>query len=272
MTDSTGRVVQTTNYYPYGEPWREPTGQPMLFSGKERTSLSDYLYGPRKQIPAIGLWDAPDKHAYDYTSFSPYTYCGGNPISSMDLDGNDIYTFNEKGHLVEINENDEIDMVTVEHTNYSSIGSSYKKGTIEGAFERNTKSEKLVTGLHIVGDVATKDIFRFLAKNTDVEFSAILLDDDERNVVVTTGVTDEENGGGMIIQEAIDNQEKVREHIHNHPSGMLGFSQGDAAFYKSVLSNPGYENVKFYLHTYPETHPIGRRIRYSSSIKIGNIY
>ncbi|MDE6436521.1 MAG: hypothetical protein K2K69_03310, partial [Muribaculaceae bacterium] len=91
VTDSTGRVVQTTNYYPYGEPWCEPTGQPMLFSGKERTSLADYLYGPRKQISAIGLWDAPDIKAHNFTRWSPYTYCGSNPIGNIDPTGKVVH-------------------------------------------------------------------------------------------------------------------------------------------------------------------------------------
>ena len=88
VTDSTGRVVQTTNYYPYGEPWREPTGQPMLFSGKERTTLSDYHFDPRNYVAAGQFWTAPDRKASDFTRLSPYSYCAGNPIGYNDPTGN----------------------------------------------------------------------------------------------------------------------------------------------------------------------------------------
>ena len=44
-TDASGTLEQHTGYYPYGEPWREPTGQPYLYGGKERMrdgALNDY--------------------------------------------------------------------------------------------------------------------------------------------------------------------------------------------------------------------------------------
>ena len=34
--DNTGKVEQHVQYYPYGEPHREPQGQPYLYGGKER--------------------------------------------------------------------------------------------------------------------------------------------------------------------------------------------------------------------------------------------
>ena len=71
VTDSAGTVVQTTNYYPYGE----PSGQPMLFSGKERTTLSDYHFDPRSYNAAGIFWHAADLKASEFTSYSPYSYC-----------------------------------------------------------------------------------------------------------------------------------------------------------------------------------------------------
>lgn len=90
VTDSTGSVVQKVDYYPYGEPFREPSGQPMLFSGKERTSLADYHFGPRSLMSAALLWTAPDLKAHNFTLLSPYSYCAANPIAYIDPTGNII--------------------------------------------------------------------------------------------------------------------------------------------------------------------------------------
>ena len=37
VVDAGGSITQRTYYYPYGEPWRYPDGQPYLFSDKELT-------------------------------------------------------------------------------------------------------------------------------------------------------------------------------------------------------------------------------------------
>ena len=71
------RVEQHTGYYPYGEPWREPAGQPYLFGGKERRQrlprpLPHHRHRPlagprrpRRQLPLalpLGLLQCkPDK-------------------------------------------------------------------------------------------------------------------------------------------------------------------------------------------------------------------
>ncbi|MDE5875597.1 MAG: hypothetical protein K2H15_08105 [Muribaculaceae bacterium] len=39
VLDGSKNLIQETNYYPYGEPWREPEGQPWLYGGNERLLL-----------------------------------------------------------------------------------------------------------------------------------------------------------------------------------------------------------------------------------------
>lgn len=100
VVDETGRVKQHTGYYPYGEPWDEPTGQPYLYAGKERMrflSRGDSDFGPRSYNAAVALWWAPDRLAADTPWFSPYTYCGANPNLYSDLSGNRISATGE-GH------------------------------------------------------------------------------------------------------------------------------------------------------------------------------
>jgi RHS repeat-associated protein len=99
VTDSVGNIEQHTAYYPYGEPQREPTGQPWLFSGKERertASLRDYDFSARRYFAPICSWLAPDRLATKYTDLSPFAYCASNPIRYIDPTGNDLQLSGEK--------------------------------------------------------------------------------------------------------------------------------------------------------------------------------
>ena len=87
-----GAVVQHNGYYPYGEPWREPKGNHLLFSAKERLRhvVSDSDYGPRLLSTSLCLWKAPDRLSEKYPWLSPYAYCGANPVKFIDPTGNKI--------------------------------------------------------------------------------------------------------------------------------------------------------------------------------------
>jgi RHS repeat-associated protein len=93
VTDSVDGICQQIGYYPYGEPWREPTGQPRLFSGKEREkmmSLRDYDFTARRYNSAICQWTTPDQYASKFAYTSPTVYCASNPIKFVDPDGKEI--------------------------------------------------------------------------------------------------------------------------------------------------------------------------------------
>ena len=92
VTNSEGKIAQHTGYYPYGEPWSEPTGQPYLYGGKERLregALNEYDFGARRYNSALALWTTPDPMARDYSPYCPYIHCGSNPIRFKELDGCD---------------------------------------------------------------------------------------------------------------------------------------------------------------------------------------
>ena len=92
VVDSRGSVEQHTGYYPYGEPWRNPAGQPYLFGAKERrsyASLNDYDFHARFYTAANTLWHAPDSHAGNRPWMSPFTFCSANPIRRIDPTGKD---------------------------------------------------------------------------------------------------------------------------------------------------------------------------------------
>ncbi len=92
--DADNNVEQMVDYYPYGEPWREPWGQRQtLFAGKERQQgqlSGDWDFGPRHLSSPSMLWSAPDENAADNPWWSPWAYCGGNPVRYVDPNGQDV--------------------------------------------------------------------------------------------------------------------------------------------------------------------------------------
>ena len=96
VVDNLGRIIQVTNYYPYGSPFCDSLSslnaslQPYKYNGKEfdrMHGLNTYDYGARQYSPALPSWDRIDPLAEEYYSVSPYAYCNNNPIRFIDPDG-----------------------------------------------------------------------------------------------------------------------------------------------------------------------------------------
>ncbi len=108
VTDgSTGEVLETSDYLPFGTRWAltggtqgatstitDPSNR-WRYSGKEeQQALSPALslldYGARMYDPTLARWLTPDPLAEKYMQWSPYGYCIGNPIRMTDDGGLDI--------------------------------------------------------------------------------------------------------------------------------------------------------------------------------------
>jgi len=96
ITDGTGSVVERNDYYPMG--MRTSTGNSYSqlaanlykYNGKEVQTVGNLGftdYGARMYDDFTGRWFVPDPLAEKYASMSPYMYCGGNPISMVDIYG-----------------------------------------------------------------------------------------------------------------------------------------------------------------------------------------
>ena len=105
---ATDRILEINDYLPFGS--RIPTDfqastNRHRFSGKEeqhfgsldmgaggdRVSLNLLDFGARYYDPSICRWTSIDPMAEKYYSFSPYNYCGGNPVNLVDPDGKRFY-------------------------------------------------------------------------------------------------------------------------------------------------------------------------------------
>ena len=96
ITDGSGIPVQHLQYLPFGEPFvdQHPAGyqERFRFTGKERDEETGYGYfGARYMDHELtAMWLSVDPMADKYPSISPYSYCGWNPINSVDLNGDSI--------------------------------------------------------------------------------------------------------------------------------------------------------------------------------------
>ena len=88
-----GATVSSHRYYPYGEPWREPSREDYLFSGNERVrydGLNDYDFHARRYNASIPRFDKQDRLNEKYPWLSPYAYCAGNPVMNTDHYGDSV--------------------------------------------------------------------------------------------------------------------------------------------------------------------------------------
>jgi RHS repeat-associated protein len=91
-------IKEENNYYPFG---LKHSGYNMLvfsanlalkykYNGKElndELGLDLYDYGARFYEPSLGRFSTIDPKAEEYFSWSPYNYCGNNPIRRVDVNG-----------------------------------------------------------------------------------------------------------------------------------------------------------------------------------------
>ena len=106
-------VLERNDYYPFGKRW-DTASLPVSdnrdrFNGKEdQVFIGDDLadYGARCYNKLNGRWLAQDPKAENFINSSQYCFCGNNPISRIDINGEDWYSYqkkeyNEQGEMIE---------------------------------------------------------------------------------------------------------------------------------------------------------------------------
>ena len=123
VVNKNGTVEQVTHYYPYGgvigDISTNENLQKYKFEGKEldRTfGLDNYDIHARQYFAMMPTWDRIDPLAENTPQFSPYSYCGGNPINFGDYNGMDWYGYNDS---IEIN-GVMTEVYSIRYTEYTS--------------------------------------------------------------------------------------------------------------------------------------------------------
>ncbi len=88
------------NYYPFGLTFNEyqnqgEQGNDFLYNGKELQTdlgLDWFDYGARMYDAALGRFHVEDAYFEKYYSITPYQYAGNNPLNTIDINGDSIWT------------------------------------------------------------------------------------------------------------------------------------------------------------------------------------
>jgi len=102
VVSETGEVLQTNEFYPYGDLFGTSgtagsNGNRYRFTGKElgnETGLYDF--SARFLQTSLGRFTTIDPLAEKYPNISPYAYCNGNPVRYIDPDGRYFDETNDK--------------------------------------------------------------------------------------------------------------------------------------------------------------------------------
>ena len=123
---SSGTVMETNHYYPFGSTFASSNVQPYKYNGKEldtKNGLNWYDYGARHYDAALGRWHVVDPLGEERYSNSVYSYTSNTPINKIDSNG----MLDDWVKNLETNEYEWMDNVTsIENTpsGYIYIGNS----------------------------------------------------------------------------------------------------------------------------------------------------
>ena len=263
---STGTVVETSDFLPFGTRWSQTSGSSSAtitdatnrwrYSGKEEqkainSTLPLIDYGARMYDPTIARWMSMDPMAEKYYPMSPYGYCAGNPINILDPNGSDVWEIDELGRVrnrIENTTTDSFYMVSVaKDGTYQRTGQSisFEYGTVIKNTSQFSDENKVVFDWYSVrGDTNSNQLFEFLASNTKVEWSQLSMGvkgDNGLNVLSTSHLHSKDYSMNFLIKNKYQYGYTIRSHTHSHPQNRpypsgLKDNSGDMGF-ASWLNN-----------------------------------
>ncbi len=266
---SSGAVVETSDYLPFGTRWSRTGGSLITtltdstnrwrYSGKEEQKALDAAlplidYGARMYDPTIVRWMSVDPLAEKYYPVGPYIYCAGNPVNLIDPSGRGIWEIDNEGRIVRYKENNTTDSFYIvskaEDGTYERTGQSisFDYGTVisqrsisfspkQALKEPEYKVIDTYDVYKIRGDEQGTQLFEFLSQNTSVEWSQAMtgIAGDKGLDFVTTGhMNKHEPGMKYLLEGQLLNGYTIRELNHSHPDNSNP-SKNDTEF-ASVIS------------------------------------
>lgn len=226
VTDASGTILQTNHYDPYGESLPDgaavDSGNPYKYSGKEYDDKAlAYDFGARHYTSSIPRWTTMDPLCEKYYSISPYAYCAGNPMNSIDTDGRDWE-------------------ITIDHDNQQIVlsmnilaNSSSVSSAIRGAKVWNNQSNKFSYDFETDSGTVSYDIVMSvnviqLGLQTETDSApafqnAFMVLPDQSPVFYSNGNSDAggvSNGKQAAVKESYSESEIVSAHEIGHLFGV----------------------------------------------------
>ena len=226
VVDGDGKIVEQTNYYPYGEPWREATEQPFLYAGNERLrlfGLNEYDFLARRYNPLLASFTTWDPLAEKYPWLSPYAYCAGNPIMHTDKNGMIWDTIWDIGNVI-------YDVGSAIYNHSVGDHEAAKSNWADAGFDIAAALVPFVpAGASKLGKGATT-----VAKNLDKA------SDTRKGLKNADAIVEGRKFEAEKLQEAIDRGDNVASQIKLEPLNGIGNVKGNTSFVDQLrLNNDG---------------------------------
>ena len=231
ITNKSGEVVQRVEYLPTGEVFLERHGgdnhsMPHKFNGRSalrdafettwRKKELDKMHGldwydssARYYDHVLGRFHQMDPLAEKYYAWSPYAYCMGNPVNSVDPDG-DSTIVNDIGYIIRQN------------------------GIDNGVYLKNKKTEKLSFLGEVGGTIDITEVYANLLLSNSKMAKRMFNPWRFKKLVSTNGEWDLKNNKKMIYGIANDGKTRLlfngtemrSQDVGNHHFGVMAKSFG----------------------------------------------
>ena len=258
-------VLEKSDYTPFGT--RVPTSTSATnrwrFSGKEEqviggNDLGQLDFGARHYDPWLTRWTTQDPMAGKYTSFTPYSYCAGNPVNLIDPNGLDIWEISKKGRIVKHTVDKSTDAFYL--VNKLKDGSFVRSGesvifnygtVLENQSQFSDEKNAVFDWFIVRGDSAAESLFKFFADNTTVEWSWLSMGkkgESGFNVMSSSHNNNRDEAMSYLIRNRFQYGYFLRIHTHSHPNSIpypsgLTNKRGDIGFSRWLSSINHYNNT-----------------------------
>ncbi len=240
ITDIFGTPCQYIEYLPFGEIMAQQSTNNIFenvykFNAKELDeSTGYYYYGARYYDPGTSVFLSVDPLAEQFPGWTPYRYGFNNPIRYTDPTGmlEDDYTVNKSGKIELVRKTDDkTDKLIALDDNGKESNQSIEvdKGVLNKIKSGNNDGKKYGY-MEVRGNSKATNIFEFLARNTDVEWSQAGYGVD-RNYISSSYDRKTDYSSPDLLSKLVTGGFSIRMHTHSHPSpfveGPSGFSPGE---------------------------------------------